>query len=509
MAANDIARKLFLFFLIAMVTFIPFTKPEKTNVVEASKDTLQVVVSQSPALEAKMDAILNDQRLMGTSTGVSIRDADTGEILYSYFGDIRLHPASNMKLLTAIAALETLGQDYQFTTEVLTDGNVKGTVLQGNLYLKGKGDPTLLEQDFDQFAKDLKAKGIQQINGDLIGDDSWYDDVRLSQDLNWSDEPYYTGAQVSALTLSPNEDYDAGTVIVEVTPSAEAGGKAQVKVTPETDYVTIVNNTEMVEAGKSKSISIEREHGTNNIVIEGVMPLDGSRSRSWVSVWEPTGYALDVFKKSLEEAGIQLVGNADVKAGVTPENATVLTAKKSMTLEELLIPFMKLSNNGHGETLTKEMGKVVYGEGSWDKGLQVIEEVITDFGVNGDTILLRDGSGMSHKNMIPANEISQLLYAVQDESWYPAFEYSLPVAGEPDRLVGGTLRSRMTEGPAKGNVKAKTGSLTGVSTLSGYVTSADGEKLIFSIMINNYLGSSVTSIENSIAATLAGHRFEE
>ncbi|MET3699710.1 D-alanyl-D-alanine carboxypeptidase/D-alanyl-D-alanine-endopeptidase (penicillin-binding protein 4) [Bacillus oleivorans] len=501
------ARTLFLLILMAMVTFVPFTTPEKTKVVEASKETTEVVVSQSPDLQAKIDAILNDERLQGTSTGVSIRNADTGEVLYSYYGDMRLHPASNMKLLTTIAALETLGEDYQFTTEVLTDGSITGNVLQGNLYIKGKGDPTLLEKDFDQFAKDLKAKGIQQINGNLIGDDSWYDDIRLSQDLNWSDESYYTGAQVSALTLSPNEDYDAGTVIVEVTPSTEVGGKAQVKVTPETDYVTILNNTEMVAAGQSKRISIEREHGTNNIVVEGVMPLNGTTSRSWVAVWEPTGYALDVFKKSLKEQGIALVGNADVKVGVTPENATVLTAKKSMTLEDLLIPFMKLSNNGHGETLTKEMGKVVYGEGSWDKGLQVIEEVITDFGVNGDTILLRDGSGMSHKNMIPANEITQLLYAVQDESWYPAFEQSLPVAGESDRLVGGTLRSRMTSEPAKGNVKAKTGSLTGVSTLSGYVTSADGKKLIFSIMFNNYLGFSATSIENSIATTLAGHEF--
>ncbi|WP_243355114.1 D-alanyl-D-alanine carboxypeptidase/D-alanyl-D-alanine endopeptidase [Bacillus litorisediminis] len=509
MATDKIARKLFLFFLIAMVTFVPFTVQEQTQVVEASKNTKEAVISQSPDLQAKIDAILSDERLLGTSTGVSIRNADTGEVLYSYHGDMRLHPASNMKQLTTIAALETLGEDYQFTTEVLTDGSITGNVLQGNLYIKGKGDPTLLEKDLDQFAKDLRALGIQQINGDLIGDDSWYDDVRLSQDLNWSDEQFYTGAQVSALTLSPNEDYDAGTVIVEVTPSDEAGGKAQVKVTPETDYVTIINNTEMTAAGGSKSISIEREHGTNNIVIEGAMPLDGSRSRSWVAVWEPTGYAMDVFKKSLEEQGIKLVGNTDVKIGVTPENATLLTSKKSMTLEELLIPFMKLSNNGHGETLTKEMGKVVYGEGSWDKGLQVIEEVVTDFGVNGDTILLRDGSGMSHKNMIPANEITQLLYAVQDESWYPAFEFSLPVAGESDRLVGGTLRTRMTSEPAKGNVKAKTGSLTGVSTLSGYVTSADGKKLIFSIMINNYLASSVRSIEDSIAVTLANHTFEE
>ncbi|GAA0342512.1 D-alanyl-D-alanine carboxypeptidase/D-alanyl-D-alanine-endopeptidase [Bacillus carboniphilus] len=493
-------KKLFVFVLAALLAFLPLTPSEPLVSVAASDPT-----TTAAELEAQLNDILSNERLKGTTTGVSVRNADTGEVLYSHFGDLRLHPASNMKLLTSIAALETLGEDYQFITEVLTDGQVSGDVLQGDLYLRGKGDPTLLKEDFDQFAKDLKSKGISKIKGNLIGDDSWYDDVRLSLDLNWSDEPYYTGAQVSALTLSPNEDYDAGTVIVEVYPTSEVGGQAEVRLTPATDYVTIVNKTEMVGANESKSISIEREHGTNNIVIEGKMPLEGSRSRSWVSVWEPTGYAVDVFKKSLEENGISLIGKSEATVGATPEQATVLTSKKSMTLEELLIPFMKLSNNGHGETLTKEMGKVVYGEGSWDKGLKVTKDVVTSLGVDGATILLRDGSGMSHKNMIPAEEISQLLFAVQDKEWYPAFEYSLPVAGDSDRFVGGTLRNRMKEEPAKGNVLAKTGSLTGVSTLSGYVTTVDGEKLVFSVMINNYLGSSVTFLEDEIAKTLVNY----
>jgi serine-type D-Ala-D-Ala carboxypeptidase/endopeptidase (penicillin-binding protein 4) len=408
-----------------------------------------------------------------------------------------------------VAALEKLGPAYQFSTEVLTDGRVRGNVLQGNLYLKGKGDPTLLKEDLDQFATQLKAQGINQINGNLVGDDSWYDNVRLSQDLNWSDEPFYTGAQVSALTLSPNEDYDAGTVIVEVFPGKNVGDKPIVKLTPHTDYVEIVNKAETTKKDHSKSISIEREHGSNRIMIDGVIPLEGSTSRSWVSIWEPTGYAVDVFKKSLEANGITLIGRSRTTVGKAPDNAILLTEKKSMPLRDLLIPFMKLSNNGHGETLAKEMGKVVNGEGSWDEGLRVMKEVLGTYGVQTSTILLRDGSGISHKNLIPSNELSQVLYAVQHEDWYPAFEKSLPVAGNTERLIGGTLRSRMLNTAAANNVKAKTGSLTGVSSLSGYVTTKDGQKLVFSIIVNNYLGSSstITKIEDQIAITLADHEF--
>src|SRR5699024_2432311 len=311
MIVKDYGKKLFLFFLLAMVVVIPFADQDQ-SIVSASKDTAEKpdqtetikTTSEDQDLEDKLDAILEHDSLNGTSVSVSVRNAESGEILYNHNGDLRLHPASNMKLLSGAAAMETLGPDYQFTTEVLTDGQMNGKVLQGDLYLKGKGDPTLMKKDLDQFAAQLKEKGVKNIKGDLIGDDSWYDDVRLSQDLNWSDEPYYTGAQVSALSLSPNDDYDAGTVIVEAYPADETGNEAEVTVTPETDYVTITNNTETVAAGESKDISIQRQHGSNEIIVEGTIPADGSRSRSWVSVWEPTGYALDVFKKSLKEHGL-------------------------------------------------------------------------------------------------------------------------------------------------------------------------------------------------------------
>lgn len=502
-------KRTLILLVFAILVFLPLTGQTINFQLTASEDPPLSQTAEPTTLKQKLDEILADDKLIGTVTGVSVRKAKSGELIYAQNGNTRLRPASNMKLLTSTAALETLGPDYQFTTEVWTDGSVKGNVLHGNLYLKGKGDPTLLEQDLREFAVELHKKGIHKIKGKLVGDDTWYDDVRLSEDLNWSDEPFYTGAQVSALTLSPDSDYDAGTVIVEVTPSDQIGEPANVHMTPKNDYLTINNQTSMVAGDESKDISITRQHGTNEILIEGSMPLNGSTSKSWSSVWEPTGYTLNVFQRTLAEQGIHFIGKTDVSFGQTPKQATMLAEKKSMPLRELLIPFMKLSNNGHGEILTKEMGKIAHGEGSWEKGLQVTETVAKKLGVNTSTVQLRDGSGMSHKTYIPANSLTQLLYNAQEKSWFPIWEQSLPVAGISDRLVGGTLRSRMKEEPAKGNVKAKTGSLNSVSTLTGYVTAKDGEKLIFSIMINNYLGASsgITAIEDEIAVTLAKHEF--
>lgn len=507
MKQQTVLKRAALTMVIALIAVFPVTHEAAYPSAVASAAVVPAASIVSATLEQKIDTILNDPKLDGGITGVSVRNAQTGESIYSHFGTTRLRPASNMKLLTGTAALDLLGPDYQFSTEILTDGQVKGNMVHGNLYLKGKGDPTLLKGNLEQFAKDLKGKGIKKVNGHLVADDSWYDDVRYSQDLNWSDEHNYVGAQVSALTLSPNDDYDAGTVIVEVTPGNKAGELPKVNLIPKTGTVEIVNKAATVAKGQTKSISIAREHGTNRVIIEGNMPLEGTISRSWSAVWDPSMLALDVFKQALDAEGIQLVGNGGMKAGITPNGATLLASKKSMPLQEFYIPFMKLSNNGHAETLVKEMGKVHRGEGSWDAGLAVMEEKLKEFGVDTGTVALRDGSGMSHKNLVSADEFTALLYNVQEKSWFPAFEASLPIAGNPERMIGGTLRNRMTEAPTVGNVKAKTGSITGVSTLSGYVTAKDGTELVFSVLINNYITGPVTPIEDAIAKALAEHEF--
>lgn len=445
---------------------------EITNDVKKAdlQDKLEHFISQHP-------------KLQGALIGVNVCDAATGNILYRHNAGIRMHPASNMKLLTAAAALETLGKDYVFRTEIWIDGEIIDHELQGNMYIKGMGDPTLLPKDFDQFADEIyNLYGIRSISGQVVADDVWYDDVRLSPDMMWFDEHYYYGAQVSALTLSPNADYDAGTVMIEVRPGKADGEGAHVTVYPDTAYVHIENHAITVEdRAKETEVKIVRRHGENTIMIKGNLAAGTEPIKEWIAVWEPTKYVLQVFAEKLTQAGIQIKGSKEI--GTVPKRARRLIQHHSMPLSELLVPFMKLSNNGHAEILVKEMGKRVKGEGSWEAGMDVLLTEAAKFGVDPAAVLLRDGSGISSVSLIAPNQLTNLLFHIQSKPWFDTYYHSLPISGQKDRMVGGTLRERL----ADLNVHAKTGTIYGVSTLSGYMQTESGTRLIFSIMLNNLL----------------------
>jgi D-alanyl-D-alanine carboxypeptidase/D-alanyl-D-alanine-endopeptidase (penicillin-binding protein 4) len=192
-----------------------------------------------------------------------------------------------------------------------------------------------------------------------------------------------------------------------------------------------------------------------------------------------------------------------VKKGETPQKAQLIEVKESPPLGEIFIPYMKMSNNTIAEIFVKEMGKVQYGEGSFEAGLASLEQTLSDMNVNVDNMMIRDGSGISHVSGVPTDEISSLLFHARQKPWYDNFYESLPLAGDPDELIGGTLDERMRGTAAEGNVRAKTGSVTGASSLSGYVTTAAGEELIFSIVFNAFLEEDVKDIEDEIAVILA------
>jgi D-alanyl-D-alanine carboxypeptidase/D-alanyl-D-alanine-endopeptidase (penicillin-binding protein 4) len=454
-----------------------------------------------------LDAIVANPLLDGSFAAVVVRDAETGETLYDRLGDHRFTPASNTKFLTSTAAMSILGPDYRFTTDVLTTGKKAGSTLLGNLYLRGNGDPTALASDYDTLAAALKAQGIKTVIGDLVGDDTFFDADRLGTVWSWDDEGTYYSQEASALTLSPDTDYDNGNVVVVAGPGAKAGDKPTYTITPPAaaKYVKVTNNGSTIEAGGDDTLGITRDHHSNTIIISGTVPADGGTTTEWISVQDPAGYATTVFREALAAQGITVIGRTRW-GSATPSAARVLAAHQSMTLSALMVPFLKLSNNGHAEALTKAMGQKVSGEGSWSAGLAAIRAYTSAHGMNTATYRQSDGSGLSRFDLIPPVQLTNLLLSVRAEPWFETWYNALPIAGNPDRFTGGTLRSRMRNTPAANNVHGKTGSLTGVSALSGYVTSADGRKLVFSVIENNYLVSAAsirTSVEDAVAIALA------
>ncbi|MEV3859322.1 D-alanyl-D-alanine carboxypeptidase/D-alanyl-D-alanine-endopeptidase [Streptomyces sp. NPDC050095] len=455
-------------------------------------------------LPEAIDSILGDPRMEGGAASVVVADAQTGETLYQHNPTGRLMPASNTKLATSAAAMSVLGPGYRFTTDVLAAGRVRGGVLDGDLYLRGTGDPTALAADYDKLAADVAAAGVKRVGGRLVADDTRFDAQRQGDTWGADDESSYYAAQISALSVAPDTDYDTGTVIVEVGPGKAAGDKPVVSVTPKTDYVHVdLSGASTVAAGGEDTIGVERQHGTNTIRVRGTVPVGGDTTKEWVTVWEPTGYAAAVFRDALARHGVRVAGPSRL-GRATPAGAERLASHDSMALKDLLVPFMKLSNNMHAEILTKAMGyKTTGNPGSWGDGLAAVAGYLKGAGVDATKIRQVDGSGLSRKDNFAARQLADLLLSVRDEPWYADWYASLPVACAPDRFVGGTLRSRMCGTPAALNARGKTGSLTGASALSGYVKDADGRELVYSVVQNNYLVSSVKPLEDAIVVTLA------
>ena len=454
----------------------------------------------SPDLASALDTVLTDARLDGALVAAQVSDAATGEVLYARNAGTRLVAASTTKLFSSAAAAGLLGTDHRFTTDVLASGEVADGVLTGDLVLRGGGDPTTLASDYEALAAEVAESGIRTVTGDLVADDGYFDDVPYAPGWAWDDEPYYYNAVTSALTVAPDTDYDSGTVIVRVAPGASAGEPVTVGTSPTTSVLEIEVRATTGAKGSASTVAIERLHGSSTVLVTGSVPVGGSAVSEWVTVPNPTAYATDVFAQALERAGVTVQGER--REGAAPGGAQAVAEHESMTVGELLTPFLKLSNNLHAEALVKTVGAELAGSGTWRAGLAEMRAWLADQGVDTSGMRLVDGSGLSRMAGVRADDLNDLLVGVRDEPWYDTWYSALPVAGESDRLVGGTLRSRMLKSAAAGNVHAKTGSLTGVSALSGYVANRDGRQLAFTIITNQNLVS-VRPIEDAFAISLA------
>lgn len=445
-----------------------------------------------------LDQLLNDPVLEGSLVSLTVRDADTGTSLYQRNGMTRLLPASGLKLLTTAAAMEVLGAEFGFSTQVLTAGQLKGDRLDGDLYLRGSGDPSIQAEDYQRLAADLAALGIKRVRGNVLIDDTAFDSVRLGVDWANDDESAAYAAQISALSLSPDSDFDAGTVIVTARATVE-GDPVVVNIHPANTIMTVTNS---VTIGAANTLRVSREHGSNRLLVSGTLPA-GTAARKWVSVWEPTRLVADVFHRALIAQGIKVDGRTVIGV-TTPSGARPLAAHDSLPLAQLLTPLLKLSNNNMTEVLLKTMGRSTGNVGTAESGIAVVNSFLQRHGLQGSAIVQVDGSGLSRRNLISTQSLTDLLLRVRHQPWFDYWYAALPIAGNPERMLGGTLRNRLRGTFAQDNLHAKTGTMTAVSSLSGYLRSVEGRALVFAMISNNYLaeGAAVKSLEDKVAVAL-------
>ncbi|UOY92466.1 D-alanyl-D-alanine carboxypeptidase/D-alanyl-D-alanine-endopeptidase [Ectobacillus sp. JY-23] len=419
---------------------------------------------------------------IGMRAGISVYNTKTGESVYQHDADKTFVPASNLKLYVTAAALDRLGEEYRFRTEVYTTGHVnpQGTLL-GDVVIKGYGDPSLSKADLTALAVKLKDAGVKAVNGNILVDDSYYDDMRLGEGWMWDDEIYTYSAQISALAVNEN--------VVDLSISA-----AGVEVEPRNDVVKIDNRASVVEGTKT-DLTIDRQRGSDTIVITGTIGKDAAPYTDQITVEDPALFAADAWKYALRENGIALKkAKVEKTAGV---QGTPLVVHESQPLSALIVRLNKESDNFYAEMLVKQLGASQKGEGSFDAGADVIATFLEKAGIPTNYKQV-DGSGLSRLNLISPKQMAQLLTYVDKQPYQEAFERSLPIAG-----VDGTLKSRMKGTSAEKNVRAKTGSMSGVNGLSGYVTGANGDKLAFSVFLNGVRTSrTATNFQDAVGVLL-------
>ncbi|MFC7684664.1 D-alanyl-D-alanine carboxypeptidase/D-alanyl-D-alanine-endopeptidase [Ureibacillus sp. GCM10028918] len=435
-------------------------------------------VQAAPSIENTVQAQLGNENI-----SVSLRELNNGELLFEKNGDIAMKPASTLKLLTASAAIEMLGPDYRFQTKLYIDGEIKGKTLNGDLYIQGGGDPTLQNKDFTFMASVLKFNGIHQINGNLYGDDSIFSGEQLTPGIAKEDESFYFAARTSALTMSPDNDYDAGTIIIHVH-ATNAGERPIISAEPSTSGMVINNQALTVNKNQQNTIEILREYGTNQITITGNIPYNKT-FKDWVTLFDPTINTLQAIKESFQKSGLAFTKNSSIERKFVPKEAGIFYTKHSLPLAALMQPFLKLSNNSMADIFTKTLGREFNGKGDTNEGLIALKEYGISIGLNMENWHFEDGSGMSHTNKVTANELSLLLTKMSESPTFKLVHSSLPIGGQTERKVGGSLKNRFKEEKYRNRVIAKTGHISGVYTLAGYVEASSGRTYAFAIMTQN------------------------
>jgi D-alanyl-D-alanine carboxypeptidase/D-alanyl-D-alanine-endopeptidase (penicillin-binding protein 4) len=467
------------------------------------------------SLQKQIDALLVQPDLARGYWGIEITSLSTGKVLYSLNSGKLFTPASNTKLFTTAAALALIGPDYKFRTSVETNGSLdKYGRLSGDLVLVGRGDPTLsgrelpysmrTQRDADplqvleKLADEVAHKGVKYIDGDVVADDSYFAFERYGAGWSQDDLVWAEGAPVSALTVNDN------VIFVNILPGTHPGDKAFVSLTPFSGYYTIDNRVMTTPGGTGRKLYINREPGSTVLTLWGTMPMDDAGANEGMAIEDPAEFAASLFRHLLEVRGIAIYGKqrtrhtelaslstfttiviasgrgGDEHSLTSTPGPLVLAEYQSPPLSEDIQVINKVSQNLHAEILLRLLGREKGTGGTVQAGLEVLRGFLNNAGISSDDYAFYDGSGLSRQNLVTPHTVVELLRYASTQPWGKEFRDSLPAAG-----VDGSLADRCKDLDPAAHVYAKTGSLDGVKTLSGYAVTAKGEQVAFSILVNN------------------------
>ena len=450
--------------------------------------TLAQAPEPSPHEQLRRDlqAIFTERTVDHGVWSAAVHSLGRGETLYSV-NSFRLQtPASNQKQLTAAVAAARLGWDYRYTTRIYSTGTIESNgALNGDLVVVSDGDPTINPRHpqrwaiFDEWGKQLAAKGIRSVNGNLIGDDNAFDEPGWGLGWSWDDLAYGYGAAATALQYNENQ------VELLVGPELEAGSRGIISVSPPGSGLTIDHQVTTIAAGEPNRITLLRQPGSTMLTVSGQLAVGSAPITEYAAVDNPTQVYLNAMRVAFGRHGVNIERTPlDIDAvRLVPDmsKATLLVEDKSPPLAELIDVTLKWSRNIYAETMLRSMAP----EGAPKTaaaGLTVLAETLNDWGIFGEYFLARDGSGLSRYDYLTADALTWLLtYLWMDPAHAESYRAALPVFG-----VNGNVANRLKDTPANGRVWAKTGSMSQVRSLAGYIITGEGEPLVFAFMVNGF-----------------------
>ncbi len=450
--------------------------------------------------EQALDRARQRAGLAGARTSILVGRARDGAVLYAHDADLSLIPASNMKILTAMAALDRFGPTHQFETRLLTPEPPDAEGRVSALLVVGGGDPVTNSEDWWRVASALRTEGLRRVEGDLIVNDSAFDAVRAHPDWGRVSSRAYH-APITALTAN------YGAYFVRVTAGPKPGAPVRVDVDPPIDFFRVENRATTGAPRTRPNLVVDRRRAAEGegVSVRGRLAAGAQPDVFPRSVSDPAIYAGAVLKMQLEAVGIEVTGV--VRRGKADEARHELLVFEGRPLSEIVQLFMKYSNNAVAESLVKSMGRAATGEaGSWATGLAAMQAALDEMGVLGAGTVLVDGSGLSTRNRVSARTLHRALVASRASfAFGPEMLASLPLA-----QADGTLEKRAAG--LRGRVRAKTGLLSDarVTSLSGYAELADGELAIFAVIVNGYKNGARAAMDgvDAFVAELVRHGAE-